>query len=172
MLTAQVTDKDYYTKLVEQGQIGFSIEAMLALQIPEQQLNQYTMNLPDGKFSIDGKFYEAKDGKIVEVEMEEVVEKEEEVVEEKMEDAVVEEEEVVEEEVKEEMAIDPTTDTEAILAIVTPLIDEKINELLQVIAELKNELADSVDGAPVEDAEVEMSAHKGFSNYVKFTQNV
>jgi len=178
MLTAQVTDKDFYHKLVENEQTGFSIEAMLAMQIPKEQLNKYSMNLPNGNFNLNGKTYSSKDGVVVEVAFTEEEVKEEEVV---MEDEVVVEEkeeemeEVVEEEVveevKEEMAIDPTTDAEAILAIVTPLIDEKINELLQVIAELKNELADSVDGASAEDVEVEMTAHQRFSNVIKFLKS-
>ena len=179
MLTAQVTDKDFYNEIVEKGQIGFSIEAFLALEIPKEHLNKYKMELPNGNFSLDGKNYEVKDGKIVEVEMSEEVEveiktpEEEEVVmaEETIEEEVVmEDAPVVEEEVEVEAEVNPEADAEAILAIVTPFVEERINELLQVIAELKNELADSIDVAPVEDAEVNMSAHLGFSNYIKFTK--
>lgn len=176
MLTAQVTDKDFYDEIVEKGQIGFSIEAFLALE-KKEQLNQYKMDLPNGKFTLDGKTYEVKDGKLSfaeEVEEEEVVVEasvEEDVaMEEQEEEVVMEDAPVVEEEVEVEAEVNPEADAEAILAIVTPVIDERINELLQVIAELKNELADSMEVAPVEDAEVNMSAHLGFSNFIKFTR--
>jgi len=178
MLTAQVTDIDFYNEIVEKGQIGFSIEAFLALEIPQEQLNKYTMDLPNGNFSLDGKNYEVTDGKIVEValaveeevEVEASVEEEVQAEEVQEEEVVMEDAPVVEEEVEVEAGVNPEADAEAILAIVTPLIDEKINELLQVIAELKNELADSMDVAPVEDAEVNMSAHLGFNNYLKFAK--
>jgi hypothetical protein len=181
MLTAQVTDIDFYNEIVDKGQIGFSIEAFLALKTPKEQLNKYTMELPNGDFSLNGKNYEVLDGKVQEVALAEVEEEvnvdaseEEEVQMEK----VQEEEEVVmtdpvieeEEEVEVEAEVNPEADAEAILAIVTPLIEEKHNELLQIIAELKNELADSIEVAPIEDAEINMSAHLGFSNFVKFTQ--
>ena len=177
MLTAQVTDKDFYNEIVSKGQIGFSIEAFLALEKSEQ-FNKHKMDLPNGKFTLDGKTYEVKDGILsfaeevqeeVEVEASDVSEVVMEEVQEE-EEVVMEDAPVVEEEVEVEAEVNPETDAEAILAIVTPLIDERINELLQVIAELKNELADSMEVAPVEDAEVNMSAHLGFSNYLKFTK--
>jgi hypothetical protein len=86
-------------------------------------------------------------------------------------DAPVEEEvameEVVEEEKVEEevaMAIDPAMDSEAITSIVMPLIDEKINEVLQVIADLKNSL--EVEVEPTEEVvETKLSAHAKFTAY-------
>jgi len=77
-------------------------------------------------------------------------------------------EEVVEEEVateEVEMAVDPTADAEAILAIVTPLLDEKVNELLQVIAELKNSLEVEVEPIEEELKETKLSAHEKFNAF-------
>ncbi len=129
MLTAQITDAEYYNKLVKDEQLGFSIEGFLGMKL-SNQLTKYNMNFPDGEHLIEGKIYVVKDGQVVEIkEVEkEEVEMSEEVVEETteevaLEDTSVTEEEVVEEEVATEMAIDPVADSEAILAIVMPLIE-------------------------------------------------
>jgi len=173
MLTAQITDKEYYTKLVESGQVGFSIEGFLGMKLEDakkQSQNKYSMKLPDGEHQIEDKIYVVKDGEVVEikdVEMEEKVA----MADEPATDAPVEEEvameEVVEEEKVEEevaMAIDPAMDSEAITSIVMPLIDEKINEVLQLIAELKNSL--EVEVEPTEEVvETKLSAHAKFSAY-------
>jgi hypothetical protein len=175
MLTAQVTDEKYYNDLVSNGQVGFSIEGFLGMKLSEiekQFKTETDMMLPDGEHLIEGKIYVVKDGAIIEVmdaPTEEVVMEtevvEEEVVEEEMASDVVEEE-VVTEEVA--MAVDPTTDAEAVLAIVTPLIDEKVNELLQVIAELKNMVeATPEDVEEVELKETKLSANERFTKFVQ-----
>ena len=165
MVTAQITDTDYYNKLVDSGQVGFSIEGFLGLKL-SNQINQY--NMPELE---EGKVYIMKDGELIEV-TEEVAMAEETVEE----TEVVEEEmaEEVKEEVKEEevaMAVDPAADSEAILAIVAPMIEEKIAEVLQVIADLKNELSESVEVEPTEEVEMQLSAHHKFSNVVNFLKN-
>jgi hypothetical protein len=118
----------------------------------------------------EGKQYIVKDGQLVEVTeevaMAEEVETETEVTEEETEEVAMAEETV--EEVEVEMAVDPAADAEAILAIVNPVIEERVNELLQVIAELKNELTESTDDEPVEDVEMKLSAHQRFNNVVNF----
>jgi len=176
MLTAQVTDEAYYNELVSNGQVGFSIEGFLGMKLSEieqQFKTNIDMMLPDGEHLIEGKIYVVKDGAIVEVmdaPTEEVV-METEVVEEEVKEEEMATEEVVEEEVATEevaMAVDPTADAEAILAIVTPLIDEKVNELLQVIAEIKN----MVEAKPEEEIEVELketklSHHERFAKFVE-----
>lgn len=189
MVTAQVTDKEYYRSLVENEQFAFSIEGFLALTIANEeelnsQLNKYSMNIPEGAtLTIDGKDYVMKDGEFSEVEVkaeEEKVELAEEVVEEAMEDVSEEEEVVVEAEVEaedkpvveeEQMEVNPEADSEAILAIVAPYLDEKINEVLQVIADMKNEMADAEEEAPEAEVETQMSASHKFSSLVKFLQN-
>lgn len=164
MVTAQITDNEYYNKLVESGQVGFSIEGFLGLKL-SNQINT-NMAMPELE---EGKVYTVKDGELIEVTeevalAEETTEEETEVVEEKM------AEEVAEEEVKEEtaMAVDPAADSEAILAIVAPLIEERISEVLQVIADLKNELTESVDEAPTEEVEMNLSAAQRFTNITNF----
>ena len=181
MVTAQITDKDYYKSLVDNDQVGFSIEGFLGLSIPKEQLNKYSMKLPDGEHTIDGNIYTVENGEVVNVvevvaeetsiEEEVVAEVAEPVAEVAMEDEKEEEEvemaddskeEVVEEE-EVEMEVNPETDSEAILAIVQPLIDE----VLALVAELQNEIANNDEVPPSEDAEVNMSGHVGFSKMVK-----
>jgi hypothetical protein len=206
MVTAQVTDPEYYNKLVEEGQVGFSIEGFLGLKLSEQ-LNLNTMKLPDGEHTIEDKIYVIKDGEVVEIKevekepTEEVVEEDkiyvvkdgevveikevekeptEEVVEEEMstEEVAMEEttvEETTEESTttEEEMAIDPATDAEAILAIVLPVIEEREKALIAIIADLRNQMEEMYaekeeDKAEEQIAEATMSqkfaAFKQFSN--------
>lgn len=163
MLTAQITDVDYYNKLVKDEQLGFSIEGFLGMKL-SNQLTKYNMNFPDGEHLIEGKIYVVKDGQVVEikeVEKEEVemAEVTEEVTEEvAMEDTSVTEEEVVEEEVATEMAIDPAADAEAILAIVMPLIEEREKAIIGMVADLKNQIEEL--GVVKEEVEDEMELAK------------
>ena len=171
MLTAQITDVDYYNKLVEDEQIGFSIEGFLGMKL-SKHLKQNNMNFPDGEHLLEGKIYVVKDGQVVEikeVEKEEVemAEVTEEVTEEvAMEDTSVTEEEVVEEEVATEMAVDPTADAEAIMAIVMPLIEEREKALIGMIADLKNQIEEL--GVIKEDEEIEMAKDTKMSAFDKF----
>jgi len=75
MVTAQVTDKEYYAELVSQEQIGFSIEGYLGMKLKEQTKTNIQMNkLPDGEHLIDGKIYVVVDGEITEIRDAEIVE--------------------------------------------------------------------------------------------------
>ena len=167
MVTAQVTDKEYYAQLVADGQVGFSIEGYLGMKLKEQQqLKLNNMNkLPDGEHLIDGKIYVVVDGEITEIREEEVV-----VEEEAMTDTVVEEE-VVEEET---MAVDPAMDAEAILEIVRPLITEQVDALVAMIADLKNQLEEALvvetEEEVMEEA-VALSAQQKLSMFNKFNSN-
>jgi hypothetical protein len=171
MLTAQITDVDYYNKLVEDEQVGFSIEGFLGMKL-SKHLKQNNMNFPDGEHLLEGKIYVVKDGQVVEikeVEKEEVEMSEvtEEVTEEvAMEDTSVTEEEVVEEEVATEMAVDPVMDAEAILAIVTPFIEERERALIGMIADLKNQIEEL--GVIKEEEEIEMAKDTKMSAFDKF----
>jgi hypothetical protein len=172
MVTAQITDTDYYNKLVENGQVGFSIEGFLGLKL-SNQIKTNNM-LPDGEHTLeDGTIIVVKDGQVVDVQTPTV---EEQVMEVEASTEVEmaapteapteepKEEETVEVEV--EAAIDPAADSEAILAIVTPLLEQRIAEVLQVIADVKNELTQTEEAAPVE--EVKMSAAQKFNQVVDF----
>jgi hypothetical protein len=176
MLTAQITDKEYYNELVKNEQIGFSIEGFLGLKL-SNQIKQNNMNkLPDGEHLIEGKIYVVKGGEIIEIkdaQKEEVA----------MEDTVVEEEvttetepideqpapeeleEVVAEEV--EMAVDVATDAEAVLAIVAPVLEEQVNNLLKIIADLRTQmeemLAERAEDEIELKSEVKMSIAEKFS---------
>ena len=159
MLTAQITDKEYYSKLVESDQVGFSIEGFLGLKL-SNQINKYNMMLPDGEHLIEGKIYVVKDGEVIEIKEEVPAEMEAEMAEEVVEAEVEAEEVAAAEEVVEEeiaMAVDPQTDSEAVLAIVQPILDALATELMQAIAEVKALIPVQEE---VETEEVELSEQK------------
>lgn len=170
MVTAQVTDVEYYNHLVENDQVGFSIEGYLGMKLKEvtQLKTDINMNkLPDGEHTIDGKIYVVVDGEITEIREAELEETTEEVA---LEDTVVEEEEVVEE----TMAVDPAMDAEAILAIVKPAIDAEVNNLVAMIADLKAQLEEAMAVDSEEDVVEEvvaLSAQQKLSNFIKFNNN-
>jgi hypothetical protein len=164
MVTAQVTDKEYYAELVAQDQIGFSIEGYLGMKLKEQTKTKINMNkLPDGEHTIEDKIYVVKDGEVIEIRDVEMEETSEEVA---LEETVIEEDTV-----EETMAVDPVVDAEAIIAIVRPLLDEHMNAVAAMIAEMRNQL-DEILSTEVEDEEmmedVALSAHQRLSNFVKF----
>ena len=168
MVTAQVTDVEYYNHLVDNDQVGFSIEGYLGMKLKaETQLKtDINMNkLPDGEHTIDGKIYVVTDGEITEIRDAELVEASEEVA---LEDTVVEEEEVVEE----TMAVDPVLDAEAILAIVKPALDAEVNNLVAMIADLKAQLEDAMAVDSEEEVVMEevvaLSVQQRLSNVIKF----
>jgi hypothetical protein len=172
MLTAQITDKEYYNKLVESGQVGFSIEGFLGLKLSINKQIKNSMNLPDGEHLIEGKIYVVKDGVVVEVKDApievEVEMADEEVVEEEV--VMAEEVEVEEEVVEAAMAVDPTADAEAILAIVMPTIDEKYNELIQLIAEVKA-MIPTLEEEVTEVTEQKLSAHEKLMKFNQFNKD-
>jgi hypothetical protein len=172
MVTAQVTDKDYYNELVKNEQIGFSIEGFLGLKLSNQLNNKYSMKLPDGEHLIEGKIYIVVDGEVTEIKDAPVVE-EEAMTEEIALETVVEEEVVTETPATEEMAIDPAADAEAILAIVQPVIDEQINAIIAMIADLRNHMEEVMsEGEEVVEVEAtKLSQHDKFSMVSKFLNN-
>jgi hypothetical protein len=164
MVTAQITDKEYYAELVAQDQIGFSIEGYLGMKLKEQTKTKTNMNkLPDGEHTIMDKIYVVKNGEVIEIRDVEIEETSEEVA---LEETVIEEDTV-----EETMAVDPVVDAEAIIAIVRPLLDEHMNAVAAMIAEMRNQL-DEILSTEVEDEEivedVALSAHQRLSNFVKF----
>ena len=171
MVTAQVTDVEYYNHLVDNDQVGFSIEGYLGMKLKEvtQLKTDINMNkLPDGEHTIEGKIYVVKGGEIIEIRDAEVVEASEEVA---LEDTVVEEEEVVEE----TMAVDPVLDAEAILAIVKPALDAEVNNIVAMIADLKAQLeealaVDSEEEVVMEEA-VALSVQQRLSKFNQFNNN-
>jgi hypothetical protein len=171
MVTAQVTDVEYYNHLVDNDQVGFSIEGYLGMKLKEvtQLKTDINMNkLPDGEHTIEDKIYVVKDGEITEIRDVEVVEASEEVA---LEDTVVEEEEVVEEET---MAVDPVLDAEAILAIVKPALDAEVNNIVAMIADLKAQLEEALAVDSEEDVVEEvvaLSVQQRLSNFIKFNNN-
>jgi hypothetical protein len=174
MLTAQITDKEYYQKLVDKDQVGFSIEGFLGLKL-SNQLNKLSMKLPDGEHLIEGKIYVVKDGEIIEIKEEVPAEMEAEMAAEEVVEAEVEAEEVaaaeVEEKVEEEiaMAVDPQTDSEAVLAIVQPVLDAMATELMKAIAEVKA-LIPVVEETETEEVELSEQKFSAIETLKKYRQ--
>ena len=179
MLTSQVTDREYYDKLVESGQVGYSIEGFLGMKLSEQ-LKLNTMKLPDGEHMIEDKIYVVKDGEVIEIkEVPAQMEAElaaDPVAEEEAEAAAENPEAEAEDAeadapVQEEMAIDPAVDTEAVIAIVAPLLEEHMNAVIRMIADLKNQLEESLAvETETETENVELSSHEKFKEFVKFSK--
>lgn len=153
MMTSQVTDEEYYKKLVAEDQVGYSIEGFLGLALSEineksneMSKQEFGMKLPEGEHLIGDKIYVIDaDGNIVEIKekeamAEEVVEdevKEEEKVEEV---AMATEEEVIEDEVKEEELAEEVVEdapAEEAKSYTKEELDAKFDELYQMIADLK-----------------------------------
>lgn len=177
MVTAQVTDAEYFAELVANDQVGFSIEGFLGLKLSEQiKLNK--MMLPDGEHRIEDKIYVVKDGEVVEIKE---VEKEptEEVVEEEMATEEVAMEETTVEETTEEstttdeaMAIDPATDAEAIAAIVLPMLEERERAIISMIAELRNQIEEMYAEKEEEVVDTQMAQLSMSEKFAKFKQFV
>lgn len=164
MLTSQITDKNYYNKLVESGQTGFSIEGFMGLKlsaIAETKINNNMeeLLLPEN----EGKTFIVKDGKFVEVSFEAPAEDTKET---ETPEAPAAEEAPVEpkqEDVK--MALDP--------AEVMNIIQPKLDELYGVIADLKNQLDADIQEDVKEDKveEMQMSIHQKFAQVTNFIKN-
>jgi hypothetical protein len=179
MLTAQITDKEYYQELVNKDQIGFSIEGFLGLKM-SNQLKLNNMKLPDGEHLIEGKVYVVKGGEIIEIKdaPKEEVAMEDTVVEEEVttETEPIDEQPAPEELVKEEeMAVDVATDAEAVLAIVAPVLEEQVNNLLKIIADLRTQMEEMLAEKSEEEielkSEVKMSIAEKFSALNKLSNN-
>jgi len=177
-VVSQITDEKYYNYLVENDKLGFSIEGFLGLEFTEQlknknqnqtEMEKQKFMLPDGEWMMDGKLYIVKDGDIVdikeevkeEVSLEAAPEVTEEVKEEiKLEDAPAE----IEEEVKEEIKMEDAPVMEDAPAAVEPsmeekivsVVDERIEVLINEIADLKSQLLEMKNG----EAEVEVEMRK------------
>lgn len=179
MVTAQVTDADYFAELVANDQVGFSIEGFLGLKLSEQiKLNN--MKLPDGEHTIEDKIYVVKDGEVVEIKevektpTEEVVEEEMATEEVAMEETTVEEDTTTEESTttEEAMAIDPATDAEAIAAIVLPMLEEREKALIAMIADLRNQIEEMYAEKEEEVVETQATQLSMSEKFAKFKQFV
>lgn len=177
MVTAQVTDADYFAELVANDQVGFSIEGFLGLKLSEQiKLNN--MKLPDGEHTIEDKIYVIKDGEVVEIKevektpTEEVVEEEMATEEVAMEETTVEETTEESTTTEEAMAIDPATDAEAIAAIVLPMLEEREKALIAMIADLRNQIEEMYAEKEEEVVETQATQLSMSEKFAKFKQFV
>jgi hypothetical protein len=164
-IVSQVTNEEYYNKLVESGAVGYSIEGFLGMKLNQKQNTmEQKLSLPDGVHTIGNKIYHIAMGEVekiedieaeeeeVEVVVEEEVKAEEEVKEEEMQEEEEEEEKTVEEKRDEEQAFE--VDEAAIMAIVQP----KLDELYEAIAAIKAEFLDRKEEAEEANDNLELSA--------------
>jgi hypothetical protein len=177
MLTTQITDKDYYNKLVENDQLGYSIGGSFGLKL-SKQLNTNTMGLPEGVQLSEGKQYVFSNGQLVEVEVklsEETTEEVEEVKEEETEMATDEKTEDTTEEVTEEketeteMAEEPATSEALTEEKVAQMIDAKVSEVLNMLAEIKAGIEEKKEETMEEEeqAPVQLSAFQRLAQFSK-----
>ena len=194
MVVAQITDKAYYQSLVDNEQVGFSIEGFLGLKLSDIKIAEElitidsiknknknnklkTMIIPEGtKFKVDGKSFFVKDGEVIADETTEVVLEDESTVEAAVEpaeevkaaDAPVDEIKPEDKPVEEVKAAEPVLDEAAILAIIQP----KLDELYKIIADLKvgKEKTEEDTTVEVEIPKTEMSIHERFSAISKFNK--
>lgn len=169
MLTSQITDKEYYNKLVKSGQTGFSIEGFMGLKLSEQSENKIKTNMEELlKPENEGKIYIVKDGKFVESPVEEV--KEEVEIEAGME--VGENAKEVTEEIEEEVEmakedIKMVIDEGELMTILQP----KFDEIYSLIADLKSALDSEEVSDEVVEEKIELTVHQKFAQVADFIKN-
>lgn len=191
MVVSQFTDLNYYKQLVASGQVGYSIEGFLGLKLSdliEKQKNKFTMegkatSLPEGtKFEVDGIKYIVKDGKVMTDALADAVKAdtgqeaqlalpldekpvEEKPTEEKPVEQAAEVPPVVEEVPVVETPAAPmeAPDEAGILAIIQP----KLDEIYQMIAELKAAKVSETPAPVAMATPVKMSIHERFAIVTK-----
>ena len=175
MVMSQITDKDYYDKLVANEQCAYSIEGMFGFSnlklsdIINKNKNKINMELmlPDGEHTIGEKIYIVKDGKVLEIK--DVIKAEETPVEETKIEEEVKAEEVIEEKVEEEIkAEEVIEETKTEMAIdeaeVMTILQPKLDEIYKMIADLTAKLEDKESIEEVIETPVAMNIHQKFSN--------
>jgi len=201
MMTTQITDKDYYNMLVENDQLGYSIEGFFGLDLQlkkeESVMEKQKLNLPDGEWQIEDKIYVVEGGEIVEIleiEAETTSEEEMEIAvaegakaganpgqtseeemakakEDKMAEAETEEDEFeiedfVEEEKTEEIKAELTPEmTQEVMDLIQP----KLDEIYEVIAELKSQM--ETEQTETEEMEMEKDMNK-YSSHIDLTKTI
>ena len=170
-VVSQITDEKYYKYLVDNDMTGFSIEGFLGLEFSEHlnnknkkqiEMEKQKFSLPDGSWETEDKIYVIKDGEVIEVKdkpMEIEIESSTDVKEEIKEEVKMEETEV-KEEVKEEVKMEelPVEETPATPTIepsmeetIVKVVDERIEVLINEIADLKSQLLELKNGGETEE---------------------
>lgn len=181
MLTTQITDEKYYNELVKNDQIGYSIGGSFGLKL-SKQTNTNNMSLPAENLT-EGKQYIFKNGKLEEVDAkfseETTDEKADEVVEEVKEEMASEEAtEEVKEEVAEEVSTELAEEQAPADALteekVSQMIDAKVGEVLNMLAELKATIEEAKNDDIEEEEEqapVQLSAYEKLAKFAKQLKN-
>ena len=182
MLTTQITDEKFYNELVKNDQLGYSIGGSFGLKL-SKQTNTNTMSLSAETQLTEGKQYIFKNGKLEEVEAkfseETTEEKAEEVVEEvkeemSSEEATEEVKEEVTEEVSTELAEEPVPADALTEEKVSQMIDAKVGEVLNMLAELKATIEEAKNEDVEEEEEqapVQLSAIEKLAKFSKQLKN-
>jgi len=181
MLTTQITDEKFYNDLVKNDQLGYSIGGSFGLKL-SKQTNTNNMSLPAENLT-EGKQYIFRNGKLEEVDAkfseETTEEKADEVVDEvkeemASEDATEEVKEEVTEEVSTELAEEPAPTDALTEEKVSQMIDAKVGEVLNVLAELKATIEEAKNEDIEEEEEqapVQLSAIEKLAKFSKQLKN-
>jgi hypothetical protein len=139
-IVSQITDKDYFNKLKEEGATGYSIEGLLGLSLSSIKNKMSNMKLPVGEHQIGDKIYViGEEGEVIEIkEVEMETEKEVEEKEVEMEIEEVEEKEVEMEIEEVEKETEEASIEEQVMALVQPLFDTLIERIAKLEAELES----------------------------------
>lgn len=196
MVMSQITDRNYYDKLVEEEQFAYSIEGFFGLDElklminKKQETKMEDLKLPDGEHTIGEKVYVVKDGVVTEVKdvviaeevkptedeikAEEIVE-EEKLEEDQEEEVVLEEDqkdEEIEAEEKEEEIVAEEKEEEVKLEIdeneLMTILQPKFEEIYKIIAELSAKIEEVPTEEVIDETEVKMSVNERFSNVTNF----
>jgi hypothetical protein len=172
-VVSQITDKEYYNYLVENDQVGYSIEGFLGMKLSEiiekqtnkktemkEEKQKFAVTLPEGEFQIGDKTYVVDaEGNITE----------------KIEEAQLAEAVAEEKPLEEKLAEEPVAPEAPVEAPVSDgtsyskeEVDAKFDELYQMIADLKSEeVAEEEEIAPMAPTQLS-EVKKDFSS--KFAQ--
>jgi hypothetical protein len=189
MVMSQITERNYYNKLVEEEQFAYSVEGFFGLDElklminKKQETKMEDLKLPDGEHTIGDKVYVVKDGSVIEVKDVEIEAKEEEV---QAEEEIKAEEEIVEEEKLEEdqEEVQAEEDEEKIEAEVEDekveeekleinedelmaIIQPKLDEIYKMIADLSADTEEE-PAEEVMEEEVKMRVNERFSHVTNF----
>jgi hypothetical protein len=179
MVMSQITERNYYDKLVEEEQFAYSIEGFFGLDElklminKKQETKMEDLKLPDGEHTIGDKVYVIKDGELIEVKDVVVAEEVQPIEEEIKAEDVVEEEVVLEDQIEEEVVAEEVQPEEEVKLEIDEtelmtILQPKFDEIYKLIADLSAKIEEDVTSEETETEAVQMSVNERFSQVQNF----